>query len=123
MTYKTKCKQNKIKPKSADILFKGPLTAGITSLHYSCLCSNRMDFIAVVSPHAGQEKKYEVKKRRVLNGKTVPHYAAVEPKGKGLMVASEKPFAFTHVDGLPVQLPDPEPMEVEKTGVSPGLPG
>ncbi|KAI4818171.1 hypothetical protein KUCAC02_011530 [Chaenocephalus aceratus] len=63
----------------------------------------------------GQEKKYEVKKRRVLNGKTVPHYAAVEPKGKGLMVASEKPFAFTHVDGLPVQLPDPEPMEVEKT--------
>ncbi|KAK5883214.1 hypothetical protein CesoFtcFv8_019572 [Champsocephalus esox] len=74
-----------------------------------------MDFIAVVSPHAGQEKKYEVKKRRVLNGKTVPHYAAVEPKGKGLMVASEKPFAFTHVDGLPVQLPDPEPMEVEKT--------
>lgn len=46
----------------------------------------------------------------------MPHYAAVEPQGKGLMVASEKPFAFTHVDGRPVEQPDPEPMEVEKTG-------
>ncbi|XP_051811477.1 nudC domain-containing protein 1 isoform X2 [Acanthochromis polyacanthus] len=63
----------------------------------------------------GQEKKYEVRKRRVLRGKSVPHYAAVEPKGKGLMVASEKPFAFTHVDGRPVEQPEPEPMEVEKT--------
>lgn len=63
----------------------------------------------------GQEKKYEVKKRRVLRGKSVPHYAAVEPKGKGLMLASEKPFVFTHVDGRPVEQPEPEPMEVEKT--------
>lgn len=68
--------------------------------------------------HAGQEKKYEVRKRRVLRGKSVPHYAAVEPKGTGLMVASEKPFVFTHVDGLPVEQADPEPMEVEKTGGS-----
>lgn len=57
-----------------------------------------------------------MKKRRVLRGKSVPHYAAVEPEGKGLMVASERPFVFTHVDGLPVEQPDPEPMEVEKTG-------
>ncbi|KAF7655002.1 hypothetical protein LDENG_00062180, partial [Lucifuga dentata] len=62
-----------------------------------------------------QDKKYEMKKRRVLRGKSVPHYAAVEPQGKGLMVASEKPFVFTHVDGLPVEQPDKEPMEVEKT--------
>lgn len=68
--------------------------------------------------HAAQEKKYEVKKRRVLRGKSVPHYAAVEPQGKGLMLASEKPFAFTHVDGVPVERPDPEPMEVVKTGGS-----
>lgn len=46
----------------------------------------------------------------------MPHYAALEPKGKGLMLASEKPFAFTHVDGRPVEQPEPEPMEVEKTG-------
>ncbi|XP_072226804.1 nudC domain-containing protein 1 [Leuresthes tenuis] len=63
----------------------------------------------------GQEKKYEVRKRRVLRGKSVPHYAAVEPQGKGLMVASEKPFVFTHVDGRPVEQRQPEPMEVEKT--------
>ncbi|KAG7233120.1 hypothetical protein INR49_007473 [Caranx melampygus] len=63
----------------------------------------------------GQEKKYEVRKRRLLRGKSVPHYAALEPRGRGLMVASEKPFVFTHVDGQPVEQPEPEPMEVEKT--------
>ncbi|XP_037549101.1 nudC domain-containing protein 1, partial [Nematolebias whitei] len=61
----------------------------------------------------GQEEAYEVRKRRLLRGKSVPHYAAVEPRGKGLMVASEKPFVFTHVDGRPVE--QPEPMEVEAT--------
>ncbi|KAK2830689.1 hypothetical protein Q5P01_018620 [Channa striata] len=70
--------------------------------------------VANTGGHA-QEKKYEVQKRRVLRGKSVPLYAAVEPQGKGLMVASEKPFVFTHVDGRPVEQPDPEPMEVEKT--------
>lgn len=59
-----------------------------------------------------------MKKRRVLKGKSVPEYAAVKPQGKGLMVASEKPFVCTHVDGCPVEQPDPEPMEVEKTGGS-----
>lgn len=59
-----------------------------------------------------------MKKRRVLRGKSVPHYAAVEPKGKGLMVASERPFVFTHVDGCPVEQPGPEPTEVEETGGS-----
>ncbi|XP_028316505.1 nudC domain-containing protein 1-like isoform X2 [Gouania willdenowi] len=63
----------------------------------------------------GAEKRYEVKKRRVLRGKSVPHYAAVEPHGKGLMVASEKPFVFTHVDGRAVEQEEPEPMEEEKT--------
>uniref|UniRef100_A0A3Q3XA47 NudC domain-containing protein 1 n=1 Tax=Mola mola TaxID=94237 RepID=A0A3Q3XA47_MOLML len=62
----------------------------------------------------GQEKMYEVRKRRVLKGKSVPHYAAVEPQGKGLMVASEKPFVLTQMDGCPVEQPVPEPMEVEK---------
>lgn len=53
----------------------------------------------------------------------MPHYAAVEPQGKGLMVASEKPFVFTHVDDRPVEQSDPEPMEVEKTGRPEGLLG
>lgn len=64
---------------------------------------------------SGPEKKYEVRKRRVLRGKSVPQYAAVEPWGKGLMVASERPFVFTHVDDRPVEEAEPEPMEVEKT--------
>lgn len=59
-----------------------------------------------------------MKKRRVLKGKSVPEYAAIKPQGKGLMVASEKPFVCTHVDGCPVELPDSEPMEVENTGGS-----
>lgn len=66
----------------------------------------------------GQEKKYEVKKRRLLKGKSVPEYAAVEPRGRGLMVASERPFVFTHVDGSPLEQPDPEPMQVENSGGS-----
>ncbi|XP_049606758.1 nudC domain-containing protein 1 isoform X1 [Syngnathus scovelli] len=66
----------------------------------------------------GVEKKYEVTKRRLLRGKSVPHYAAVTPQGDGLMVASERPFAFTHVDGQPLEQPQPaaneQDMEVEK---------
>uniref|UniRef100_A0A3P9PHS4 NudC domain-containing protein 1 n=1 Tax=Poecilia reticulata TaxID=8081 RepID=A0A3P9PHS4_POERE len=55
----------------------------------------------------GQERKYEVRKRRVLRGKSVPHYAAVAPRGEGLMLAAEKPFVFTHIDGRPVEPPPP----------------
>lgn len=63
----------------------------------------------------GQEKLYERRKRRLLRGKTVPHYAALDPQGKGLMLASEKPFSFTHVDEQPIVQAEPQPMEVEKT--------
>lgn len=59
-----------------------------------------------------EEKKYAVRKRRVMKGKSVPHYAAVEPQGKGVIVASEKPFAFTEVDGLPLEEPPVQDMEV-----------
>lgn len=51
-----------------------------------------------------------------MKGKSVPHYAAVEPQGKGVMVASEKPFTFIQVDGVPVKDTPPEDMEVENTG-------
>lgn len=64
-----------------------------------------------------------MKERRVLKGKSVPEYAAVKPQGKGLMVASEKPFVCTHVVGCPEEQPDPKPMEVEKTGGSEVLMG
>uniref|UniRef100_A0A8C2GY76 NudC domain-containing protein 1 n=1 Tax=Cyprinus carpio TaxID=7962 RepID=A0A8C2GY76_CYPCA len=63
-----------------------------------------------------EERKYGVRKRRMMKGKSVPHYAAVEPQGKGIVVASEKPFAFTEVDGLPLEEPPVEDMEVENPG-------
>lgn len=63
----------------------------------------------------GQEKKYKVRKRKVLRGKSVPHYAALEPQGKGLMVASEKPFVFTHVDGALLEQPAAQAMEMESS--------
>lgn len=65
---------------------------------------------------ADQEKTYEVKKRRFLRGRSLPEYAALEPQGKGLMLASNKPFVFTDQDGRPVEQPQPEPMEEVKPG-------
>lgn len=50
-----------------------------------------------------------------MKGKSVPHYAAVEPQGKGIVVASEKPFAFTEVDGLPLEEAPAVDMEVENS--------
>ncbi|XP_057684170.1 nudC domain-containing protein 1 [Corythoichthys intestinalis] len=76
-----------------------------------------LEWVTVANVAAqGVEKNYEVKKRRVLQGKTVPHYAAVTPQGDGLMVASERPFIFTHVDGEPLDQPPPDEqlIEVEK---------
>ncbi len=52
----------------------------------------------------------------MMKGKSVPHYAAVEPQGKGIVVASEKPFAFTEVDGLPLEEAPAVDMEVENSG-------
>ncbi|KAI4883688.1 hypothetical protein NFI96_012391 [Prochilodus magdalenae] len=66
-----------------------------------------------------EEKKYEVKKRRLMKGRSVPHYAALEPQGKGLMVASEKPFSFKEVDGVPLEEASTEDMEVEHSGQGP----
>lgn len=40
------------------------------------------------------EEVYEVSKRRILQGKSVPHYAALEPDGRGLMVISYKPYTL-----------------------------
>lgn len=51
-----------------------------------------------------------------MKGKSVPHYTAVEPQGKGVMVASEKPFTFTQVDGVPLEEKPLEDMEVENSG-------
>ncbi|XP_033914708.3 nudC domain-containing protein 1 isoform X1 [Acipenser ruthenus] len=61
-----------------------------------------------------EEKKYAISKRRVLQGKSVPHYAAIEPEGGGLMIASDKPFRFTQVDGKQVEETFEETMDVDE---------
>ncbi|NXF52841.1 NUDC1 protein, partial [Oceanites oceanicus] len=50
-------------------------------------------FIIIIFYSIGHHR-YEIFKRRVLQGKSVPHYAAIEPSGDGLMVVSYKPFKF-----------------------------
>ncbi|XP_044277789.1 nudC domain-containing protein 1 isoform X2 [Varanus komodoensis] len=44
------------------------------------------------------DQRYEISKRRVLQGKSVPHYAAIEPNGDGLMVISYKPYTLAQND-------------------------
>ncbi|XP_063780572.1 nudC domain-containing protein 1 isoform X2 [Pseudophryne corroboree] len=56
----------------------------------------------------------EIVKRRKLHGKSVPHYAAIELDGKGLMIISYKPFSFV---GCELNQPEEEAMdEGEKKG-------
>ncbi|MGH0174246.1 UNVERIFIED_CONTAM: hypothetical protein FKN15_008439 [Acipenser sinensis] len=64
-----------------------------------------------------EDKKYAISKRRVLQGKSVPHYAAIEPEGGGLMIASDKPFRFTQVDGKQVEETFEETMDVDEKRV------
>ncbi|XP_040350806.1 nudC domain-containing protein 1 [Herpailurus yagouaroundi] len=50
-----------------------------------------------ISKKNKDSKKYEIIKCDTLRGKSVPHYAAIEPDGKGLMIVSYKSFTFVHV--------------------------
>ncbi|XP_060245464.1 nudC domain-containing protein 1 isoform X3 [Meriones unguiculatus] len=45
-----------------------------------------------VSKKKEDNNKYEITKRHVFHGKSVPHYAAIEPDGNGLMIVSYKSF-------------------------------
>ncbi|KAG9478620.1 hypothetical protein GDO78_012331 [Eleutherodactylus coqui] len=55
--------------------------------------------------------KCEILKRRKLHGKSVPHYAAIEPDANGLTIISYKPFRFIGAEG---NQPEEERMEEEK---------
>ncbi|XP_008582112.1 PREDICTED: nudC domain-containing protein 1 [Galeopterus variegatus] len=50
-----------------------------------------------VSKKNKDNKKYEIVKHDILRGKSVPHYAAIEPDGNGLMIVSYKSFRFVQV--------------------------
>ncbi|XP_020732024.2 nudC domain-containing protein 1 [Odocoileus virginianus] len=47
-----------------------------------------------ISKKYEDNKKYEMAKCNILRGKSVPHYAAIEPDGNGLMIVSYKSFTF-----------------------------
>ncbi|XP_048215230.1 nudC domain-containing protein 1 [Perognathus longimembris pacificus] len=47
-----------------------------------------------ISKKNEDNEKYEITKRDILQGKSVPHYAAIEPNGNGLMIVSYKSFKF-----------------------------
>uniref|UniRef100_A0A8D1WZC8 NudC domain-containing protein 1 n=1 Tax=Sus scrofa TaxID=9823 RepID=A0A8D1WZC8_PIG len=51
-----------------------------------------------ISKKSKDNKKYEITKRDILRGKSVPHYAAFEPDGNGLMIVSYKSFTFVQLD-------------------------
>ncbi|XP_065686963.1 nudC domain-containing protein 1 isoform X1 [Patagioenas fasciata] len=53
-----------------------------------------LEWITIAEISKEGDHRYEIFKRRVLQGKSVPHYAAIEPSGDGLMVVSYKPFKF-----------------------------
>ncbi|KAM9307512.1 nudC domain-containing protein 1 [Gastrophryne carolinensis] len=52
-----------------------------------------LEWISIALP-SQDEGKCEILKRRKLHGKSVPHYAAIEPDGNGLMIISYMPFRF-----------------------------
>ncbi|NWY04874.1 NUDC1 protein, partial [Nothoprocta ornata] len=53
-----------------------------------------LEWITITEASQEGDHRYEIFKRRVLQGKSVPHYAAIEPSGDGLMILSYKPFKF-----------------------------
>ncbi|XP_006892394.1 PREDICTED: nudC domain-containing protein 1 [Elephantulus edwardii] len=50
-----------------------------------------------ISKKSKDNKKHEIIKRDTLRGKSVPHYAAFEPDGNGLMIVSYKSFQFVNL--------------------------
>ncbi|CAI5779105.1 Hypothetical predicted protein [Podarcis lilfordi] len=54
-----------------------------------------LEWVTITKTTKESDHGYEISKRRVLQGKSVPHYAAIEPSGDGLMVISYKPYALT----------------------------
>uniref|UniRef100_A0A8C3RWV1 NudC domain-containing protein 1 n=1 Tax=Chelydra serpentina TaxID=8475 RepID=A0A8C3RWV1_CHESE len=53
-----------------------------------------LEWVTITEIDKEDNQRYEIFKRRVLQGKSVPHYAAIEPGGDGVMIVSYKPFRF-----------------------------
>ncbi|KAM4705426.1 nudC domain-containing protein 1 [Rhinophrynus dorsalis] len=70
-----------------------------------------LEWVSIARANSEEDSKYEILKRRKLHGKSVPHYAAIEPDGKGLMIISYKPFRFIVDEGNETVSPDDETMD------------
>ncbi|CAH2285748.1 nudC domain-containing 1 [Pelobates cultripes] len=71
-----------------------------------------MKWVTIAQNKSEENGKYEILKSRKLQGRSVPHYAAIEPNGNGLMVISYKPFKF--IDTQENQLDNPEEEKMEE---------
>ncbi|NWH91478.1 NUDC1 protein, partial [Aegithalos caudatus] len=72
-----------------------------------------LEWVTIAQRKEG-DHRYEIIKRRVLQGKSVPHYAAIEPSGDGLMIVSHKPFTFMQSEGDKIEENDDAKVSNEK---------
>uniref|UniRef100_K7GEF1 NudC domain-containing protein 1 n=1 Tax=Pelodiscus sinensis TaxID=13735 RepID=K7GEF1_PELSI len=72
-----------------------------------------------VDKEGADNKIYEIFKRRVLQGKSVPHYAAIEPGGDALMIVSYKPFRFMKDEENQLEENEDGKIADEKKGIDP----
>ncbi|KAM9235627.1 nudC domain-containing protein 1 [Leptosomus discolor] len=73
-----------------------------------------LEWVTIAEVSKEGDHRYEIFKRRVLQGKSVPHYAAIEPSGDGLMIVSYKPFKFMQGENDQLEENDNEKTTNEK---------
>ncbi|NXC20863.1 NUDC1 protein, partial [Corythaeola cristata] len=78
-----------------------------------------LEWVTIAEMRKENDHRYEVFKRRVLQGKSVPHYAAIEPSGDGLMIVSYKPFKFMQDEDNKLEENDDEKATNEEKVVDP----
>nr|XP_033788943.1 nudC domain-containing protein 1 isoform X2 [Geotrypetes seraphini] len=71
-----------------------------------------LEWVAITTMQNNVEK-HEISKHRLLHGKSVPHYAAIESGGDGLMIISYKPFRFIADNGKQLEENKVEQMETD----------
>ncbi|XP_071594320.1 nudC domain-containing protein 1 isoform X3 [Heliangelus exortis] len=74
-----------------------------------------LEWVTIAEISKEGNHRYEIFKRRVLQGKSVPHYAAIEPSGDGLMIVSYKPFKFVKDEDDKVEENDDENDDAKAT--------
>ncbi|OCT74961.1 hypothetical protein XELAEV_18033949mg [Xenopus laevis] len=70
-----------------------------------------LEWVSAARAQNQENGEYEILKRRKLFGKSVPHYAAIEPLGNGVMMISYKPFRFIANEKDPHEPSEDEKMD------------